>query len=198
MTGFEVFEMLYESEEVRTTPAALGEFTGQWPLHRRVGSLALNLGAMSLMPVHTARGGSHALTHALVRCFVAHGGDIWSTCPVERILVRDGRAHGVRLSPDALLPGEEIQARVVISNVTLAPTFLQMVGEDVIGSARARQIKGFNYDDPQLLGSTTRSAAIRSSPRRRTILRCSAPGSAISAASRSTRFARASRRSLRA
>ena len=152
MTGFEVFEMLYESEEVRTTPAALGEFTGQWPLHRRVGSLALNLGALSLMPVHTARGGSHALTHALVRCFVAHGGDIWSTCPVERILVRDGRAHGVRLSPDALLPGEEIQARVVISNLTLAPTFLQMVGEDVIGSARARQIKGFNYDDPQLLG----------------------------------------------
>ncbi len=88
MNGFEVLELLYESEEVRTTPAALGEFTGQWPLHRRVGSLALNLAGLSLMPVHTARGGSHALTHALVRCFVAHGGDVWSTCPVEKILVQ--------------------------------------------------------------------------------------------------------------
>ncbi len=48
-------------------------------------------------------------------------------------------------------PGEEIHARVVISNVTLAPTFLQMVGEDVIGTERSRQIKGFNYDDPQLV-----------------------------------------------
>jgi phytoene dehydrogenase-like protein len=151
MSGFEVFELLYESEEVRTTPAALGEFTGQWPLHRRAGSLALNLAGLSLMPVHTARGGSHALTHALVRCLVAHGGDVFGTCPVEKILVRDGRAHGVRLSRDALLPGQEIDARVVISNLTLAPTFLQMVGEDVIGPARARQIKGFDYDDPQLV-----------------------------------------------
>ncbi len=152
ITGFEVFEILYESEEVRTTPAARGEFTGQWPLHRRVGALALNLAGMAPMPVHTARGGSHALTHALVKCLVAHGGDIWTTCPVERILVRDGRAHGVRLSSDAVFPREEIQARVVISNVTLAPTFLRMVGEEVIGAERARLIKGFNYDDPQLLG----------------------------------------------
>ncbi|MCC6642858.1 MAG: NAD(P)/FAD-dependent oxidoreductase [Deltaproteobacteria bacterium] len=153
MSGFEVFEALYESEEVRTTPAALGEFTGQWPLHRRVGSLALNLAGLSLMPVHTARGGSHALTHALVRCLVAHGGEVWGTCPVEKILVRDGRAFGVRLSRDAVLCGAEVSARTVISNVTLAPTFLQMVGEEIIGAERARQIKGFSYDDPQLFGA---------------------------------------------
>lgn len=152
MNGFEVFEMLYESEEVRSTPAALGEFTGQWPLHRRVGALALNLCGMSPMPVHTARGGSHALTHALVKCVIAHGGDIWTTCPVDRILVGDGRATGIQLSPDAVFPDEVIRARVVISNVTLVPTFLHMVGEAVIGAERTRLIKGFNYDDPQLLG----------------------------------------------
>jgi len=152
MNGFEVFEMLYESEEVRSTPAALGEFTGQWPLHRRVGALALNLCGMSPMPVHTARGGSHALTHALVKCLVAHGGDIWTTCPVDRIVVDGGRATGIRLSPGAVFPGEIIRARSVISNVTLAPTFLQMVGPEVIGPERTRLIKGFNYDDPQLLG----------------------------------------------
>jgi hypothetical protein len=37
----------------------------------------MNLCGMSPMPVHTARGGSHALTHALVKCLVTHGGDIW-------------------------------------------------------------------------------------------------------------------------
>ena len=152
MNGFEVFEVLYESEEVRSTPAALGEFTGQWPLHRRVGALAMNLCGMSPMPVHTARGGSHALTHALVKCLVAHGGDIWTTCPVDKILVSDGRATGVRLSPDAVFPSEVIRARVVVSNLTLAPTFLRLVGAEVIGTERTRLIKGFNYDDPQLLG----------------------------------------------
>jgi beta-carotene ketolase (CrtO type) len=152
MTGCELLEVLYESEEVRTTPAALGEFTGQWPVHRRVGAQMMNLSAMAPMPVHTAHGGSHALTHALVKCFIHHGGEIWATCPVERILVEDGRACGIRLSADAVLPAEEIRARVVISNVTLVPTFLGMLGEEVIGADLARLVKGFNYDDPQLLG----------------------------------------------
>jgi len=152
MTGFEILEVLYESEQVRTLPGALGEFTGQWPLNRRVGPQVTALAAMLPMAVHTARGGSHALTHALVKCVIAHGGDIWTTCPVEKILVRDGHARGIRLSPDALLPGQEIEARAVVSNLTLTPTFLDLLGEDVIGADWARRIKYFNYDDPQLLG----------------------------------------------
>jgi phytoene dehydrogenase-like protein len=152
MTGFELLEVLFESEAVRTVPGALGEFTGQWPLNRRVGPQVLSLTGMMPMAVHTAKGGSHALTHSLVRSFVAHGGEIWTTCPVEKILVEDGRACGIRLSPDALLPGEEVRARVVLSNLTLVPTFLRLLGEDVIGADWARRIKYFNYDDPQLLG----------------------------------------------
>ena len=152
MTGFEVLELLFESEEIRTTPASLGEFTGQWPLHRRVGALVMSLSALAPMPVHTARGGSHALTHALVKCLIAHGGEVWGTCPVEKILIENGRASGVRLSADAALPGEEITAGVVISNLTLAPTFLDLVGDEHLGLERTRLIKAFNYDDPQLLG----------------------------------------------
>jgi len=152
MTGFELLEVLFESEAVRTVPGALGEFTGQWPLNRRVGPQVLSLTGMMPMAVHTAKGGSHALTHSLVKCLVAHGGDIWTTCPVDKILVEDGRASGIRLSADALLPGEEVRARVVLSNLTLAPTFLQLLGEDAIGADWARRIKYFNYDDPQLLG----------------------------------------------
>lgn len=151
MNGFEVFEVLYECEEVRSTPAALGEFTGQWPLHRRVGAMAMNLCGMSPMPVHTARGGSHALTHALVKAVITYGGDVWTTCPVDEITIVEGRATGIRLSPDAVFPDERISARVVISNLTLAPTFLRLVGPAIIGAERTRLIKGFNYDDPQLL-----------------------------------------------
>ncbi len=150
MTGLELLEMLFESEEVRTTPAALGEFTGQWPTFRRLGTMALSLSGLQPMAVHTARGGSHALTHSLVKCVTAHGGEVWGTCPVERILVEDGKACGIRLGPDAILPGEEIRAGVVVSNLSLAPTFLQLVGEDVIGAERSRIIKRFSYDDPQL------------------------------------------------
>jgi phytoene dehydrogenase-like protein len=151
MTGFELLEVLYESEYVRTLPGALGEFTGQWPLNRRVGPQVMGLTAMMPMAVHTATGGSHALTHALVKCFLSHGGEIWTTCPVDKILMEGERACGIRMASDALLPGEEVRSRVVLSNLTLAPTFLQLLGEDDIGSAWTRRIKYFNYDDPQLV-----------------------------------------------
>lgn len=151
MNGFEVLERLYETEAVRTLPAALGEYTGQWPLHRGMGTQGMDLAGMAPTAVHTARGGSHALTHALVKCLVSHGGEIWTTCPVDRILVREGRAGGIRLSPDALLPGEEISAPTVISNITLVPTFVHLLGAEAIGSDWIEKIKRFNYDDPQLI-----------------------------------------------
>jgi phytoene dehydrogenase-like protein len=151
MPGTELLEMLFESEATRTLIASLGEYTGQWPVHRRVAPLVLGVSGLLPMAVHTARGGSHSLTHALVKCFVSHGGEIWTTCPVEKILVEDGRAVGIRLSDDALLPGEEIRAKTIVSNLTLVPTFLRLLGEDVIGSEWARRIRQFNYDDPQLV-----------------------------------------------
>lgn len=152
MNGFEALELLYESEEVRTTRASLAWIGAQPPLHRRVSSGMLWGGLAAAMPVHTARGGSHNLTHALVKCVVSHGGEVWTTCPVEKILVTDGRAHGIRLAADALLPGEEIGARVVVSNLTLAPTFLGLLGQEVIGDDWARRVKAFNYDEQVLFG----------------------------------------------
>ncbi len=154
MNGYEVLETLFESDEVRTTTASLAWIGAMPPIQRKVGSLASILlgGIGGPMPVHTARGGSHALTHALVKCVVAHGGEIWTTCPVEKILVEDGKAHGIRLSADALLPGEEITARRVVSNLTAVPTFIRLLGEDVIGEEKATIIRGFNYDDQVLFG----------------------------------------------
>lgn len=150
MTGIELLGMLFESEEVRTVPSALGEFTGQWPSHRRLGPLTLNLSGLQLMAVHTALGGSHALTHSLVKCFVDNGGEIYTTCPVTKILTENGRAYGIELG-DGIRTGEQVTAKVVVSNLSLTPTFLQLLGTDVIGPEWTRLIKRFNYDDPQLL-----------------------------------------------
>lgn len=152
MTGFELLEIVYESEKVRTIPGALGEFTGQWPLNHRVAPTVLGLCGMAPMAVHTAKGGSHALNHALVRCFVAHGGEIWTTCPVSKIIVENGKAVGIKLSDAAVMPGEEIRAKTIVSNLSLVPTFRDLLGESVIGPDWMRRIKYFNYDDPQLLG----------------------------------------------
>ena len=152
VNGFDLLELLFESEEVRTTRASLAWISGAPPLHRRVSTSMLWAGMVGGMPVHNAKGGSHQLTHALVKAVVTNGGEIFTTCPVERILVEDGRAKGIRLSADALLPGEEITAKAVVSNLTLVPTFLRLLGRNVIGDDWARRISGFVYDDQVLFG----------------------------------------------
>ena len=87
-----------------------------------------------------------------MKCFVADGGEIWTTCPVSKILVEDGKACGIQLSDDALMPGEVIRAKNIVSNLSFVPTFRDLLGEEVIGAEWMRRVKFFNYDDPQLLG----------------------------------------------
>ncbi len=77
------------------------------------------------MPI--PRGGGSRLVEALVRLIEDHGGSCETGRDVVRVLVRDGKAAGVRTAD-----GEEIQAdRAVIANVT--PT--QLYGRLVDGHA---------------------------------------------------------------
>ena len=93
-----------------------------WVLHTGLGPDAAASGFMTQvigvavqeggMPI--PRGGGARLVEALVRLIEDHGGTCETGRDIERVLVRDGRAHGVRLAD-----GEEVSAsRAVIANVT--------------------------------------------------------------------------------
>jgi phytoene dehydrogenase-like protein len=93
-----------------------------WVLHTGLGPDAAGSGFMTQvigvavqeggMPI--PRGGGARLVDALVRLIEDHGGSCETGRDVERVVVRDGRASGVRLAD-----GEEVSAeRAVIANVT--------------------------------------------------------------------------------
>ena len=93
-----------------------------WVLHTGLGPDAAGSGFMTQvigfavqeggMPI--PRGGGARLVEALVRLIEDHGGSCKTAKDVERVLVQDGRARGVRLTD-----GEELRARrAVIANVT--------------------------------------------------------------------------------
>ena len=155
MTGFEVLDLIFESEELKTTLASLSWIGGIAPIHRKIGvmgSLLLGSFTGTLFPVHQATGGSHALTHALVRSVVDNGGEIWTSSAVDKIIVEDGKAVGIHLHPDSLLGDVEIRAKTVLSNLTVAPTFIRLLGEDIIGPSWANKIRAFSYDEQVLFG----------------------------------------------
>jgi len=56
------------------------------------------------------RGGLHGYFHAIHRAAVHRGAVIRTGCPVEEILIEDGRAVGVRLRESAACGGRTIRA----------------------------------------------------------------------------------------
>ncbi len=90
-----------------------------------------------------ARGGSHSIAQVLQRAYVRRGGQIRAVHHVEKILVENGRAVGVRLSD-----GREWQAKLaVISNVDPQSTFIDMIGEEKLPREFVDKVKGIQLDE---------------------------------------------------
>jgi phytoene dehydrogenase-like protein len=82
-----------------------------------MGEINGNLGSWGVV-----RGGMGAVSEALASAARGHGAEIRVNAPVERIVVRDGRATGV-----VLASGDELRARSVVSSAHPQVTFSQLV-----------------------------------------------------------------------
>jgi phytoene dehydrogenase-like protein len=103
-------------------------------LHHYMGDVDGSIGAWGF-----ARGGMGAVSNAIASAFKAHGGEIVTDAPVERVLVQNGRVAGV-----ATANGNEYRANVVVSNLDPKRTFLKLFDPKDLPPAflkRAREFK---------------------------------------------------------
>ncbi len=129
MTVGEIATTLFESPEMQTFyMRAMQTSNGLMPCdvpgvywHIHVIGLVLSLEAAAIV-----YGGTHTITHALLRAFEAEGGEFFVLSEVEKVLVKDGKARGIRLKN-----GTEIEADIVISDLSIELT-LKLVGEENI------------------------------------------------------------------
>jgi phytoene dehydrogenase-like protein len=119
-----------------------------WVLHTGLGPEAAASGFMTQVigvavqdgGVPIPRGGGARLVDALVRLIEDHGGACETGRDVERVLVRDGRAAGVRLAD-----GEELgAARAVIANVTPTQLYGRLLDGE-LGGTVAERGRRFRY-----------------------------------------------------
>ena len=85
--------------------------------------------------LYQPRGGLGALATALATAARAAGAEIRTGATVQRVLVREDRAAGVRLAS-----GEEISARAVISSADPKTTFLQLLGSEHLDAGFTRRV----------------------------------------------------------
>ena len=134
MTGPELCERTFESDACRQilmTPVAFWEHGA--PFARGQGAFGTTFALYYTTGVGI--GGNEVQVDALTRCFLHHGGQLWTSAAVGEVLVENDRAVGVRLSRRSLYPGREVDARLaVICNVGV-PETLRLVGPRAMESA---------------------------------------------------------------
>lgn len=85
-----------------------------------------------------AKGGMGNIANAIAKSGEVHGMKVRCNAEVEEILVRDGRAYGVRLTGD-----QEIHAKRVVSNLSAKVTFGNLVAREHLPGEFMDDIDGF-------------------------------------------------------
>jgi phytoene dehydrogenase-like protein len=123
----DLLEEWFESPEIRVTLATDGVIganggprsagTAYILMHHCMGGVGGRRGLWGF--VH---GGMGAVSEAIAASAGSYGAEIQTNAPVRRVLVRDGQARGV-----VLQNGDEIEAKIVASNLDPKVTFLKLV-----------------------------------------------------------------------
>jgi phytoene desaturase len=92
--------------------------------------------------VHYARGGTGAIVAGLGRLFKELGGKVHFNSEVAEIIIRDGRAAGVKLAD-----GNEVEADVIISNGDVAFTYRYLIPEQYRRKYTDRRIDNMRYSN---------------------------------------------------
>ncbi|RMF93515.1 MAG: NAD(P)/FAD-dependent oxidoreductase [Nitrospinota bacterium] len=136
----------FTSDEIKTTLATDGVIgtnggpstpgTAYVLLHHCMGGATGQRGLWGFV-----RGGMGAIAQALARSAEAHGAKIRTNAAVQQITVRGEQATGVVLED-----GEELAARVVISNLDPKRTFLQLIAPEHLPEDFRRDIARFRIE----------------------------------------------------
>ncbi len=82
-------------------------------------------------------GGTHQLTHASQRVILENGGEVFTKYGVEKIIIENGRAKGIRLQD-----GTEVEAKkVVISTVDPYQLCFQLMGREHLSPKILRRVE---------------------------------------------------------
>jgi phytoene dehydrogenase-like protein len=155
MTMFDLMDEHLETEQFKTAMAfaawASGA-AGHWegvaiPAALCVQLLTLPNSGRTSIP----RGGLHGYFHAILRAAVHKGAVIRTSCPVDEILIEDGRAVGVRLRETAAPGGRTIRAdKAVIAACDVHQAFLDMVGPRHLDPGFIQKVKDISLKNQTL------------------------------------------------
>ena len=113
--------------------------SGPTPDHPATGDFAGWQSMLHQSGAKHPRGGSGMLTQAMAKLIRSHGGEVRAEAPVQQVLVEDGKTTGVRL-----VSGEEIKAKMVVSNAHVQTTMMKLVGREHLDDSLFEKVENIN------------------------------------------------------
>ena len=138
-SGRGLSERWFESGAARRVLPGLALHVDVGPDDRCGAALGFMLGMTATTGGYAVpEGGARSIAAALMRCLETGGGRVRLGARVARVVVRRGRAYGVRLAD-----GEEIAARAVLADTDVAALLLDLVGPDHLSTRVADYMRRF-------------------------------------------------------
>lgn len=145
MNGKQIAYDTFESDELRTLfMRSISTSVGCYAqdvigLYGFIHTLAL---VLSWESASIALGGTHSISHALQRAFSSLGGTFFVHHEVDKVLVEDLTAVGVRL-----VDGSELRAtQLVVSDLGIPQTMFRLLGEEYLTEKQAHRVRNIDYD----------------------------------------------------
>ncbi len=136
----------FKSEELKALLLFLGCVWGVPPDEGGLGYL-LPLFVTRMTQCAMAQGSSHRVSSGLWRSFVFAGGDVMDDCEVDKIVMENGRAAGVKLAD-----GRVLKARAVASSVDLHQTFQRFLEPGQVPKEVADSVRNWRWEGHSLFG----------------------------------------------
>jgi phytoene dehydrogenase-like protein len=143
MTMFDLMDEYLETEPFKVMHAMVAWYSGAAGHWEGVAIPALGCDITLTMysGISVPMGGMHGYYHSIIRCALAHGAVVRTCCPVDEIIIENGRAAGVRLRETSTCDEKRIWAnKAVISAVDVKQTFLDLIGPKHLGKSFLRKV----------------------------------------------------------
>lgn len=136
-TASEVLDQTLSDPILKTVLSVYWSYVGLPPTRLSFAYLAmLFFTYMEFKPFHI-KGGSQALSNAILNRFLASGGTARFNCGAQRIILKDGAVAGVVTEH-----GEQVSTKCVVSNVSQLATYFQLIGTKQVPERAMEEIRG--------------------------------------------------------
>jgi phytoene dehydrogenase-like protein len=143
MTMFDLMDEHLDTEPFKVMHAMVAWYSGAAGHWEGVAIPAFACDATLTMysGISVPQGGMHSYYHSIIRCALAHGAVIRTCCPVDEIIIENGRAAGVQLRETSTCDEKRIWAnKAVVSAVDVKQTFLDLIGPKHLAKSFLRKV----------------------------------------------------------